>query len=599
MTNRRFQAAAVAATAGGGILTAAVLQALLQAPTAAAAPGEDAFTIDGTTFDPILAAGGQGFDPVAPLNMAPPLLDLGGGKALGVLNLAPQTFDLYNGSTELGSIDTNQTVSTLLGLHNTAFTVLDSTAADGVDASQLPVTGTVYDVFNLGGGIYNVYIATPGEQGTVTDTLVTPFGNTDLSSLFTAMNAANPLLPGDAFAALQAGDSSLGADAFTIGGFTFNPFSTAADGTVTDGFTPVDSLASLPPLLNLGGGQLVYSPAFPETLPTPFAPQDFDVYSGTGSGATEVGTAHTAVDVTNLLGMINTEFTVQTVTAATGVDASQLPAVGSVYDALNLGNGWTNVYIATPDVTAADGTVTQGTVTDTLITPFGNMNLDSLFGGINAANPLHPGDAFTGLLVGDTSMPDAFSLGGYVFDPFFQPLGSTTTTEGFHDVPSLIGAAPLLSLGGASVGLGGGTPIDFAPQDFDVYSGTGSSATDLGSITTGVNVSNLLGFTNTEFTVATVTPADSVTDAQLPAVGTVYDVLNLGGGWQNIYIATPGEDGSVTDTLMTPFGNVDLSSLFEMFNAANPLDPGAAFTGLDDVGSALASSWDPLAFLGL
>ncbi len=103
MTNRRVQAAVVAATAGGGLLTAAFLQAAI----GVAAPGEDAFTIDGTTFDPTLADGGQGFDLVGPLSLAPPLLALGGGKALGVLNLAPQSFDLYNGTTALGSIDTN------------------------------------------------------------------------------------------------------------------------------------------------------------------------------------------------------------------------------------------------------------------------------------------------------------------------------------------------------------------------------------------------------------------------------------------------------------------------------------------------------------
>lgn len=588
MMNRRVRAAVVAATAGGGLLTAA----FLQAAAGVAAPGEDAFTIDGTTFDPTLADGGQGFDLVGPLSLAPPLLGLGGGTvSLGTisLDLAPQSFDLYDGTTALGSVDTNETVSYLFGLPNTAFTVLDSAPAAGVDASDLPVTGTVYDVLNLGGGFYNVYVATPGENGTVTDTLVTPFGNTDLSALFAGMNAADPLQPGDAFAALQAGDSSLGEDAFTIGGFTFDPFSTAEDGTVTDGFTPVGSLAGIPPLLNLGGGQLVISTAFPDIQPTPFAPQDFNVYSGTGSSATEIGTAHTAVDVTNLLGMTNTQFIVQSVTAADGVDEALLPATGAVYDAFNLGGGWANVYTATPDVIAADGTITSGTVTDTLVTPFGDVDLSSLFGGFNAANPLDPGDAFAGLQISDSSYgDDAFSLGGYLFDPFTTAGG--VQTEGFRVVPSLLGAAPLLSLGGATVGIGAGvTPINFAPQDFDIY---GSDDADLGTVRTSINVTNLLGMANTEFTIQSVTAADGVTDALLPAKGTVYDVFNFGGGWQNIYIATPGEDGTITDTLVTPFGNVDLSSLFGVFNAAGPLDPGDAFTGLDDAMSTAAGSFD-------
>lgn len=590
MTNRRLQTAAIAATAGGGLISAALMQAAL----GAAAPGDNAFTIDGTVFDPITSSGAEGFDPVGPLSLAPPLLGLGGGSvSLGStsLNLAPQTFELYNGTESLGSISTNQTVANLLGLSNTAFTVLDITPADGVEASALPVQGTVYDVLNLGNGFYNVYVATPGENGTVTDTLVTPFGNTDLSALFADMNAANPLQPGDAFTPLQAGDSSLGEDAFTIGGFTFDPFSTGTDGTVTEGFTPVASLAGLPPLLNLGGGQLVFSLAYPDTQPQAFAPQDFYVY---GSGGSELGSVATAVDVANVLGMTNTQLIVQGVTPADGVEDSQLPVLGSVYNAFNLGGGWANVYTATPDVTV-DGTVVPGTVHDTLVTPFGNMNLDPLFGGINAANPLDPGDAFTGLLVGDSNLSDdAFSLGGYIFDP---TLGLTGSEAGFNIVPSLLGLGPLLSLGGASVGIGGGTPLDFAPQVFTVYDDSGAGLTDLGSITTGVNVSELLGMANTEFTVASVAAADGVDASLLPEAGTVYDVLNFGGGWQNIYIATPGEDGIVTDTLVTPFGNIDLSSMFDMFSAANPLDPGAAFNGLDDVGAMFAM--DPLPLFGL
>ncbi|BBX21075.1 hypothetical protein MTER_04860 [Mycolicibacter terrae] len=586
MTNRRAQAAAVAATAGGGLLAAAFLQAAV----AAAAPGEDAFTINGATFDPINLSGDAGFNPVLPISLAPPLLSLGGGTVSffgNTLDLSPQTFDVYSGTgssaTALGSIDTNETVTNLLGLPNTEFVVTGVTG----DATGLPALGTVYDVLNLGGGFYNVYTATPSvgdTSGTVTDKLVTPFGNIDLSSLFAGVNAADPLQPGDAFAGLEAATGAGGDDAFAIGSTTFDPFSTAEDGTVTEGFNPVSALGGTPPLLNLGGGILLGSVAL--------APQEFDVYSGVGSGATQVGTIDTGVSATNLLGMANTQFTVLSATP-TGADGSGLPATGTVYDVLNLGNGWQNVYTATPDVTADDGTITHGTVTDTLVTPFGNMNLDSLFGGINAANPLHPGDAFTGLLVGDSTMPDAFTLGGFTFDPMMAD-----GTEGFKDAPALLGIAPLLSLASGQIQKYDTIPLNLNIQDFDVYSGSGSSTTDLGTISTATGVTNLLGFTNTEFTIQTVTAADGVDASMLPAVGTVYDVFNLGGGWENIYIATPGDDGTVIDMLVTPFGNVDLSSLFGDINAANPLDAGAAFTGLDDVGSALASSWDPLAFLG-
>jgi hypothetical protein len=210
----RYTPLTAALIAGGGLLTATFLQAAV----AAAAPGDEAFTIGGTTFDPTLAAGGEGFDPVGSLNMGPPLLALGGGKALGIIDLAPQSFDVYSGTgssaTELGSIDTNETVTKLLGLTNTEFTVESVDPATGVDASQLPAVGTVYDAFNLGNGYENVYTATPDvgtTSGSVTDTLVTPFGDVDLSSLFDGFNAALPLDPGDAFTGLLDAGSSAAA----------------------------------------------------------------------------------------------------------------------------------------------------------------------------------------------------------------------------------------------------------------------------------------------------------------------------------------------------------------------------------------------------
>jgi hypothetical protein len=81
--------------------------------------GPDAFTIGRTTFDPTLAAGGEGFDPVTPLVGAPPLLELGGGAAnLGggaMLPLATQDFNIYNiAGTEVGSIHTTEAVTALL-----------------------------------------------------------------------------------------------------------------------------------------------------------------------------------------------------------------------------------------------------------------------------------------------------------------------------------------------------------------------------------------------------------------------------------------------------------------------------------------------------
>src|ERR1700734_1501821 len=586
--HNRLILAGLAAT--GGLLATAFLQTAV----AVADAGADAFTIGGFTFDPQLAAGGEGFDPVAQLTTSPPLLELGGGTALG-LPLAEQDFNVYDptSGTELGSIEGNETIASLFGLTSTEFTVASvDPSAGGTDAS-LPTVGSVYDVFNLGNGYENVYTATPDvtaadgtvTPGTVTDTLITPSGDVNLDSLF-GFNAADPLNPGDAFTGLDVSGISGATDAFSIDGFTLDP-QLAAGG---EGFDTVAPLATVAPLLEIGGGSLGDSANGGGHLAT----QSFDVYSGSGSSATDIGTITTGEDVTNLLGLTNTQLVVTGATAADGGSASDLPTVGSVLDAMNFGNGYENVYTATPDVTA-DGVTTPGTVTDTLETPFGNINLDSLFGNINDANTLDPGDALTGLQAGDSAIgADAFSIGGTTFDPTLAG-----GAEGFTPVEQLLGAPPLLDLGGGTPTLFGLT-FSLASQNFNVYDGT-ATTDQIGSITTNDEVTNLLGLTNTEFTVTDATPLGDTPVADLPTDGTVYDVLNLG-GLENVYTAIPGVDGgadTITDTLVTPFGNVDLSSLFAGLDAVSALDPGAAIgSGLDaatEAATSAASAFDPLA----
>ncbi|MFZ3294359.1 hypothetical protein, partial [Mycobacterium sp.] len=234
--------------------------------------------------------------------------------------------------------------------------------------------------------------------------------------------------------------SATGADAFTIGSYTFDPFTVpnlpnGADGAwdglppsgvETEGFSAVSPFSSAPPLLTLGGAT---------TSGLNSAPQYLEVYSGTDLGSIDAG-----VDVTNLAGLTNTQFTVSDVFPASGEADSALPTVGSVYDSFNLGDGYDNVYAAIPGASGGGDTVT-----DTLVTPYGNVNLDSLFGSIDAAAPLQPGDAFTGLA--DSAVaPDAFTIGGTTFDPTLAAGG-----EGFDPIASTAGAAPLLNIGGVSL----------------------------------------------------------------------------------------------------------------------------------------------------
>src|ERR1700733_5534542 len=242
-------------TATGGLLTTAFLQMAVAAADVSA-DGADAFTIGSYTFDPFTSPGVEGFDPVAQLSSAPPLLELGGGTALGI-PLADQDFEVFDPTSgaDLGSIDTNETVTSLFGLTNAEFTVASGTAADGGSASALPTDGSVYDEFNLGNGYENLYtdiVSATGGPDTVTDTLVTPMGNVNLDSLFGSVDAAAPLSPGDAFTGLDVSGISGAPDAFSIGGLTLDP-TLAAGG---EGFDPVSPLATSPPLLDIGGGQL-------------------------------------------------------------------------------------------------------------------------------------------------------------------------------------------------------------------------------------------------------------------------------------------------------------------------------------------------------
>ena len=68
------------------------------------------------------------------------------------------------------------------------------------------------------------------------------------------------------------------------------------------------------------------------------------------------------------------------------------------------------------------------------------------------------------------------------------------------------------------------------------------------------------------------------TDA--PANGTVFDVFNLGGGFENVYEGDPS--GTVTDTLWSPAGPL-VEFLIPSLNAAVDLTPADIVTGGFDV----------------
>lgn len=189
---------------------------------------------------------------------------------------------------------------------------------------------------------------------------------------------------------------------------------------------------------------------------------------------------------------------------------------------------------------------------------------------------------------------DAFTIGSYTFDPYTGGTASTPGTEGFDALTQGTGTSPFFDTGSV------------ADQNFEVFSPASGStpAAVLGTVTTTENVSSLGSITNTGFDITGDSPVAGGSATDLPAIGTTYDVTNFGSGYENVYTDVPGATGAgtVTDTLVTPFGDYNLSSLVSAFDLTS-LDPGAAFgLAATTAGSAAADavgSIDPLSFLGL
>jgi hypothetical protein len=163
-------------------------------PPLLGAPATDAFTINGITFYPETSLLSEGYNNMAQTLGAAPLIAAFGGSAEGI-SLAPQDFFYYSGEGAgahlEGELSTSMTALDILSFSNASFTV---TGCADLICTDAPANGTVFDVFNLGGGIENVYEGTP--DGTVTDTLWTAFGPL-IQFEIPSLDAAVPLSPLD------------------------------------------------------------------------------------------------------------------------------------------------------------------------------------------------------------------------------------------------------------------------------------------------------------------------------------------------------------------------------------------------------------------
>ena len=569
-TRRNLRCNGVACGAGATLVTASVVgfgvahidgsalaRVLIASPRLLSGPsdtGIDAFTLGPYTFDPYttpLLGPEEGWAAFpAPVFPGPPVFNISGGNLDG-LALASQNFEVFNSSgQEVGTVDTAGTILQVLGMDSYEFTVTSATPVLLGSTANLPAVGTVYDIFNgfLPGFTFdNVYEGTT--SGTVADILALPTGQFNLDAPITlplglgtinlanllSQNFAEDLQPGNAFSNLAtAGDSSIGPDAFTIDtpnfDYTLDPFSTLL---APDTYNAVTALAGLPPLFAAGGADFVGI-----SVDT----QGFNVYDGT----TNVGSIDADEFVVNFLGLTTTEEVVTSQLPALGYTDANLPAVGTVFSSTDVAP-WNvgiddEIYVATPTTGATDTTI-SAFGTSTTAAPF---NLDS------AGNAeINPASIFASLAAEqpeDASIPppllqapatDAFTIGSTTFYP-----ETSLLAEGYNNMAQTLGGAPLIAaFGGSAEG------ISLAPQDFYYYTGEGASAQEEGELSTSMTALDIFSFSNASFT---VTGCATVICTDAPANGTIFDVFNLGGGFENVYEGTP--DGTVTDTLWSPLG---------------------------------------------
>jgi hypothetical protein len=414
--------------------------------------------------------------------------------------------------------------------------LLVTSSAEGTSA---PPVGSVYDVINIGGGFENFYSdiapTTPGGTDTLSDTLVTPFGDIPLTTNLLAFldptdsfflyGPADPSTdPTDPSAVSSVNDitnASLFFDQYFQDFFGFEQ-NASQPTTVTD-------IAAIPPIY-----QSVHQTEFFDTASTGTLP------AGWFEAQNNV--------LTNTMGPNFSELLV-----TSSAEGTSAPPVGSVYEINNMGSGFENIYsdIAPTTPGGAD------TLSDTLVTPFGNIPITT---DLHAF--LDPTDSF--FLYGPTdplTVTSADDTTGFnptqpfAFFGFEQDASEPTTVTGVSGLTGVTGFLP-----------------SFDSVHLNEFFDTAPTGTlPAGSFQADSNViTNAMGdVTNSEILVTSSEEGTST-----PPVGSVYDVINIGNGFENFYSdiapTMPGGADTLADTLVTPFGDIPLMTDFHSF--LSPMD---------------------------
>ena len=185
------------------------------------------------------------------------------------------------------------------------------------------------------------------------------------------------------------------------------------------------------------------------------------------------------------------------------------------------------------------------------------------------------------------------AVGGGLLAAAFLPLAVANA-----DTTDIVGPGPITDVFGFEADHGPETvltvsglpPLYQQVEGYQTFDYVTPSGDDLGSFNADVSTLTTPDFENIEYLVTGVdSGATKVADlvanptGGLPTDGSVYDIANFGNGFENVYSDVAAEPirnlatdsltgigtaapGTITDTFVTPFGNIDLTSLVDDFS---------------------------------
>ncbi|KAA8967054.1 hypothetical protein [Mycobacterium sp.] len=397
--------------------------------------------------------------------------------------------------------------------------------------TSAPPVGSVYDIIDIAKGFYNVYAdvapTTPGGPDTLSDTLVTPFGNIpimtgqhdflDPDNAYYLYNPADPLtVPTESSGVASTSD-------ITAVSTFFDHFYQDYFGFVHDASAPttVTGIAAIPPFY-----QSVHQTLFIDTAPTATLP----------AGSFQA-------DNNVLTGLLGPGFSEIAVTSSE--PGTSAPPVGSVYEINNIGLGFENLYSDIAPTTPGG----PDTLSDILVTPFGDFPLmKDLHASFNSS--------YSFFLYHPTEDPAVVTASGGSFDSA-QPFAFFGFEHNLSEPTTLTWVSGIL-------------PSVSSVHLNEFFDSAATATLAAGSFQVDANViMNAAGFRDGEILVTGSTGGTSA-----PPVGSVFDVINFGHGVENFYSdiapTTAGAPDALSDTLVTPFGDLPLMVDFHSF--VNPAD---------------------------